>query len=157
MRIYLAGRYGRREEIRTASGYLRSLGHEVTSRWLDGLAEDESRATSRDFRRWAREDLSDIDRSECLIAFTEAGGCASRGGRHVEFGYALARGKRLIVVGIRENAFMHGLEMEQYENITELLVSLAKEGLSVGLCFERKVENDGTRSEGACESHVARG
>ena len=49
---------------------------------------------------------------------------SSRGGRHVEFGIALARSKRLIVVGHRENVF-HWLHMvEFYSEWLELLRKL---------------------------------
>jgi hypothetical protein len=40
--------------------------------------------------------------AEMVISFTGGGG---KGGRHVEFGLAVAAGKRLVVIGPRENVF----------------------------------------------------
>lgn len=58
-------------------------------------------------REFAQHDWDDVMAADVVISFTEqprtAGG--SRGGRHVEFGAALAAGKRCIVVGWRENVF----------------------------------------------------
>lgn len=101
MRIYLAGRYGRREELQEYGAELERLGHEITSRWLSGDHEDR-RGEARD----AEEDIADVRRAELLLSFTESPRSGSgRGGRHVEFGFALALGKRLALVGPQENVF----------------------------------------------------
>jgi nucleoside 2-deoxyribosyltransferase len=55
--------------------------------------------------RLAGEALQDVLSADSIIAFTEEPRSDGRGGRHVEFGVAVAMGKRLIVVGPRENAF----------------------------------------------------
>ena len=73
----------------------------------------------------AAEDLEDVLRADCLVSFTEepAAGVAwaARGGRHVEFGIALAMGKRLCVVGPRENIFHHLPRVEVFRSLTELI------------------------------------
>lgn len=52
--------------------------------------------------------------ADLVVSFTEAEDApASRGGRHVSFGVALALGKRLVVVGHRENVF-HTLPQVQF-------------------------------------------
>lgn len=110
MKAYLAGRYSRRSELCACRDQLRSLGIEVTSRWLDGdyptdpsgrslVAPDRVRA------RVAAEDMSDVLDADMLVAFTEPDRNDGRGGRHVEFGIALAAGKSLIVIGAAENVF----------------------------------------------------
>ena len=55
----------------------------------------------------------------------------NRGGRHVEFGMALARrllsgAPRLIVVGYRENVFHYAPEVEFYETWNEAFCALAR-------------------------------
>lgn len=109
MTVYLAARYSRREELCIYADELRSIGHEVTSRWLDGNHEqaDESDPTNEDLRHWAVEDIDDIDRAGWVICFT--GGEKSTG-RNIEFGYALGRGaghQLLGIVGPRESVFHH--------------------------------------------------
>ena len=51
----------------------------------------------------------------------------SRGGRHVEFGYALATGKKVRVIGPEENVF-HGLPgIAHYKSFDEWLSDAVKE------------------------------
>ena len=118
MRIYLAGRYSRREELARYRDILKLRGITVTSRWLNGdhKVDDTGSPTTDDGQvlgaeklrtRFAREDIEDVKSADSLILFTEEPRVqsASRGGRHVEFGMALAFGKALVAVGPRENLF----------------------------------------------------
>lgn len=112
MRIYLAGRYGRREELRSYASELTSMGHTVTSRWLNGDHTIKDKALTdgtlafKEAQRFACEDWNDVADSDSVISFTEPPhGTNSRGGRHVELGAALALKKGIIVVGFRENVF----------------------------------------------------
>lgn len=110
-KVYLAARYSRRDELRRYQQELADLGLGivVTSRWLtdDHLWEGEgSGAPFAEAQRYAREDLEDIIVSHLVVCFTEPPRTSnSRGGRHVEFGYSLAKQKPIIVVGPRENVF----------------------------------------------------
>jgi hypothetical protein len=122
MRIYLASRYDRRFEMLGVTSVLMRAGHVVTSRWIEGRGEGpETEAT---------EDFEDVLRADCLVSFTEepAAGVAwaARGGRHVEFGLALATGKRLCVVGPRENIFHHLPRVEVFRSLADLLAALAR-------------------------------
>lgn len=111
MKVYLAARYSRRDELCGYRAHLEAMGHVVTSRWLNGnhqitdagLSSDGSR-TERE--RFAQEDYEDVCRAEVVLNFTEPPrSWHSRGGRHVEFGIAIALEKRVLVVGPRENVF----------------------------------------------------
>lgn len=123
MRIYIASRYDRRFEMLGVTGVLMRAGHSITSRWIEGRGDGPEVA--------AAEDLQDVLRADCLVSFTEepAAGVtwAARGGRHVEFGLALAAGKRLCVVGPRENIFHFLPRVEVYRNTAELIDTLARE------------------------------
>jgi len=58
------------------------------------------------YRELALADIQDIDRAEAILLYSEDPTVGvPRGGRHVEFGYALAKGKRLFVIGPKENIF----------------------------------------------------
>lgn len=109
MKIYLAARYSRRDEMKALATHFRMAGYETTSRWLyedkplDCKLGDDPPVF---YRVTAQIDLDDIDRSDTIVFFAEDPLTGTpRGGRHVEFGYALAKGKRCIVIGGPENIF----------------------------------------------------
>lgn len=125
MKIYLAARYSRRMELLGYAAELRAVGHTVTSRWLDGNHEAEDNAFDGglvDGAQFALEDLRDLRRADIVIAFTEVPRSGhSRGGRHVEFGVAIAMDKHLIVVGHRENVFYCLPRVDFYKTWPEAL------------------------------------
>ena len=106
---YFAAQFGRLLEIRAYVVQSRAadVGVHVTSRWLDqdptsGYAGGSNEAGAE----FARRDLTDIDAADNFLLFSEDPAIPTlRGGRHVEFGYALAKGKRIEVVGPKENIF----------------------------------------------------
>lgn len=125
MRVYLASRYSRRDEMARFAQYLRRSGVIVTSRWIDErLALDPTLndCTPEHNLRVARIDLDDIDEADVVI-FHSADPLVGtpRGGRHVEFGYAMGVGKRLVVIGGRENIFHFLPAVQHYATITEFL------------------------------------
>ena len=108
MKIYLAARYSRMEELRGYADELVAAGHVITSRWiLGGNGIPETAEVNMESQRFALEDFRDLQVAGAAISWTEPPRVEStaRGGRHVEFGIALAMGKRLLVVGPRENLF----------------------------------------------------
>lgn len=130
MKLYLCARYSRRAELCSLRTELTRLGYTVTSRWLDtDWREKDDRGSSAapsEYREeFAVKDLEDVAAADCLIAFTEEPRSGGRGGRHVEFGAALAMGKRLIVVGYRENLFHHHPRVEFYGSPSDMLQALA--------------------------------
>lgn len=97
------------------------MGHEVTSRWLDGNHEikpgGSDQANNAERARFAVEDWADMAAADCVISWTEEPRKTNtRGGRHVEFGGAIALGKRCVVIGYRENVFHHLPQVEFYLN-----------------------------------------
>lgn len=94
MKIYIAAKYGKRFELRELADRLRSRGHEVTSRWLDNGEEVAMSAEAA-----ALMDIDDVFAADVLFFLAEPVGSQNTGGgRYVEFGYALAMGKRIIAV-----------------------------------------------------------
>ena len=111
--VYLASRYSRRDELLGYAKDLEMLGCDVTSRWVYGEHDvkeddlDEGDPKDNALRaRFAQEDINDLMAARLVICFTERPRHGStRGGRHVEFGIALATKKMCWVVGHRENIF----------------------------------------------------
>lgn len=129
MLIYLAARYSRRLELCQFRDRIEAQGHRVVSRWLEtewASRPDQSSAAPPEYReKYAVIDLEDVDAADCVISFTEATGDGSRGGRHVEFGYALGKLKRCVVVGHRENLFHHLPQVEFHPDAESVLAAFA--------------------------------
>ena len=126
MKIYIAACFVQQAEVRTKALELEALGHECTSSWrYEKGAGDGSEPEMKDhYTTAALCDLKDIGRSDVLLLLTAQ--VSRSGGKHVETGYALAKNKRVILVGPRraENVF-HWLVPEYYENWAEFLRSLS--------------------------------
>lgn len=112
MKVYLAARYENRQEIAMYAEMLKLLGYEITSRWVFGNHEASvvngvtGDRWNENGPRFALEDYQDLIAADMVISFTEEHDAPkSRGGRHVEFGMAVALKKLLVVVGPRENVF----------------------------------------------------
>ena len=104
---YFAGQFSRLVEIASYATRARIANLEVTSHWLDqDLGLGYAGGSSEAGRSFAERDLVDIAAADGFLFFAEdplAG--IPRGGRHVEFGVALATGKTVEVIGSRENIF----------------------------------------------------
>jgi hypothetical protein len=130
MRIYLAARYSRVSEMQQYAIQLAAIGHEVTSRWIQRSHQmlTEMSLDNPHYgleARFAQEDLEDLKKADCILCFSEAPRSTnSRGGRHVEFGAAMAWNMRLIIIGPRENVFHHIPSIEVYDNWDELWQAL---------------------------------
>ena len=134
MRIYLAASYSRRLEVEARALEVWALtGHIVASTWHDGHHESrpgiDQDGTEAERAMWAKEDLSDIGRTELLILCADLGssGDVERGGHHFEAGYALAFGCRLAVVGQSSNVFYALPEIQRYESWPGLLHALEQD------------------------------
>lgn len=126
MRIYLAARYSRLEEMQNVKQFLINRGHRVTSRWLDGkhtAPEGITKDAKRKLRVvWALEDIADIRLSDAIVEFTEPPrSICSRGGRHVELGIAMQKGLKLFIVGPRENIFHELPRVKQFKDYSDFL------------------------------------
>lgn len=127
-RYYLAARYSRREEICEYGQALREIGGVVECRWLLGthqlhpgagkidVENHPEHGTSMEAAPFAADDVEDVADSDTIVFFSEPPDTGNRGGRHVEFGMAIALGKRLVVIGPRENVFHTLPQVERYDN-----------------------------------------
>lgn len=134
MKVYLAAQYKQKDDLIRYAAELKELGIEVTSRWLN---EPHSTTTELgelhpdDLERYAMIDLYDIDMADAFVFFSLPDSSLSRrGGRHVEFGYAIASRTPILVVGPHENIF-HYLDgvthVDRWEDATKWLSGMAAE------------------------------
>lgn len=110
MRVYLAARFSRLPELVSYRAELAELGVEVAARWLNGghewVGTPDDEIPVAELRRFAVEDIADIDSSDVVVCFTEPSRSGpARGGRHFEAGYAYAKGMTMLCVGDVENVF----------------------------------------------------
>jgi nucleoside 2-deoxyribosyltransferase len=120
--VYLSARFGRKLELQRYAEELTLLDIEVTSRWLTSPTPE---LTDDAWRGLAAVDKADIERADALVLFAEPNRDGG-GGRHVEFGIALALGKQVIVVGAVENLFQRLPEItvvEDWPDARQLLAS----------------------------------
>lgn len=130
VKVYLAAPFSYKDDIAAKAAELKAVGVIVTSSWLKEKVK--SNVTIQELKddyhvETAWTDLNDIERAKYLVIFTvrdtkpsSKGDCDSwaRGGRHTEFGYALALARvwhllwndipgprEVIVCGPKENIF----------------------------------------------------
>lgn len=120
MRIYIAHNFEARIELRKTVELLESLGHTVTSRWIkdDSIFERSMIVNSL-------YDISDIICSDVLIFFSDNYGDKPGKGKYVELGYALAKGKRIFIVGQNNNSCIFYSLCEHVKTFEELEKFLA--------------------------------
>ncbi len=121
MKIYVAASFPRRDEARLLGLALEDAGHEITSGWM--MLKGKSYFGDD----WAGEveavrDLQDVRDCDVLVSIT--GDTESHGGRHSELGIALALGKRIIIVGPKEQVFHHHPHVEEVSGTSDVLESL---------------------------------
>lgn len=118
-RIYIAGRFARRDQFAVIATELEAAGAQVTSRWLSTSdAPLQRHHLTPDSRggEMAAMDFEDVRGSDICIAFTECPEAAQgRGGRHTELGIALALSLRVVIVGPREHVFHCLPEIQQFD------------------------------------------
>ncbi len=137
-KIYLASRYGRRHEMLGHRDTLFVRGYHVTSRWVDGAdqkgpdgnplgteGETAVEELSDAAQGFAINDLADLAAADWVVCFSEKPGTqgGGRGGRHVEMGYALAIGKRVILIGPKENLFSLLPQVERFDRFGDFCAS----------------------------------
>lgn len=99
MKIYLAHNFKARWWLQDYKRMLEAFGHIVTSRWITQYYPEEKYRTPEDRQKAAREDLEDINAADALILFTDQYGDTPGKGKFMEFGYALALGKKIYIHG----------------------------------------------------------
>lgn len=102
MKIYIAAPFMKQEFIRGVCSDFEQAGIFVTSRW-PWETEPAGGYTDKIHSNNAAIDLADIDMADAFVL--DATQPSGTGGKHVETGYAIAKDKRIVIVGGRENVF----------------------------------------------------
>jgi len=109
IRIYLAADSSCQAKMRELRNHLKLYDIHVTSRWLDvDLEGDKGKTyTPTELQEWAIKDLDDVLGADLLVSYNPIEKQKQgTGGRHVEFGYAIAKGMPIIYCGEKlENIF----------------------------------------------------
>lgn len=129
MKVYIASRFGRREEMKLVATQLEDLGVEITSRWL--VLEEDENPTEEMLEERAEVDRDDVRRCDILVRYTDdlstptipsSWGTASR---MEEAGMAYAWGKKVIVVGGNQSLFDRLASRVHFETTEDMLFQMA--------------------------------
>lgn len=133
-RYYIAARYDRREEMCEYADQIRAGNGIVDCRWLLGTRQLHTDAEKVDVDQhpehgvtmeaapFAQDDVEDLRKADTIVFFSERSEAYSkRGGRHVEYGIALALNLRLVVIGARENVFHCLPQVERFDSWQQFL------------------------------------
>lgn len=114
MNVYFSAPFSWRESLKPKRDELIDAGITVVSSWLD-TNQGEAAAL-------AELDLFDVRQCDVFVAFIPPNH-EGHGGRHVEYGYALAMNKIVMRVGPRENIFyeLAGYSTHSWQIASEVL------------------------------------
>lgn len=114
--IYIASLYSRREEMENYANILEKNGFYVTASWVYGGEE------GLDNTDIAELDLRDLDDADMVLSFTSPYGTMYKGGgRNVEFGYGLGKGKEMVIIGEMENVFHWLPNVKRFDTLEEFI------------------------------------
>lgn len=122
--FYLAAPYGKRNLVGPLAEEIAKTGIVSTADWIHSQ-DDQARMTESALAFSAAHDLDQIDKADVFIALTEPPYTPhTSGGRHVELGYALAKGKDVLVIGQYENIFQLLPPVRRFQNEHVLIAYL---------------------------------
>lgn len=128
--VYLAAAFSRQVEIRTVAEDLRNLGVSVCARWLDEQKCPENQNFEDFLADNALNDLQDLETCDTIVRFSDiiqsemVPAKLISGARMFETGYSYKAGKRVIVIGGRQNVFdrLPGIiHLDTVENLKTML------------------------------------
>ena len=126
----MANQYNQKEQMKAVAEQLRAKGIEVTSTWMEephapGVQLRDVKVS--ELVEYAYRDLLEITQADLMVFFAvDPTTPTFRGGRHVEFGYALANRKPIVVVGPKENIFHYTSNVRNFDNWDDALYYLER-------------------------------
>lgn len=128
MKLYLGARYTRKDEARGLAETLVRNGFEVTATWFyepDSSTVQLDEVEKTTLIAYAKRDIAEINAADVFVLMSDGPREKHpRGGKHVEFGYALGKGKPVIVFGPVENIFHHLPDVRVVECFGALIQAL---------------------------------
>lgn len=124
--VYIAARYGRKEEMGVVAQKLRDTGRFlILSTWHDGA--DDHMVTEEDHQEIAMKDFREVRDADLIVSYTEPPGEFYKyGSRHVEFGLAYGNGAHCVLIGPRELMFHRLPGVLQFKTLDEFLAAPLK-------------------------------
>lgn len=123
-RVYIAAPWPLKRAAGVLAAELTRAGLIMTARWI-GKPDDTPNTAAE-----ARIDLEDIDDADVVVLMNPAGWeDIGTGGRHFESGYAIAKGKRFFVLGVRSNVFHHLEQVAIVAHADALIAALVPGGI----------------------------
>ena len=123
MKIYCAASFVSRNRIRPFRDALWHMGHEVTSSWLDEVAQPANMTHNEFFKKLAMKDVSELMQADLVIV--DVLEPSSTGGRDTELGLALGSfaKKQVYLVGPAVSVF-HQLVDQQFNSWKDCLTAI---------------------------------
>jgi len=130
MKIYIASFFDDRIRLHEPAAKLWALGHEVVSSWLYEVHKPDGMTQVEFEMKLAIKDLTEIEAADLVIIDTMS--ITPRGGREVEYGYALRSHQRTLefIVGPVRNIF-HRLADRQFDDWEQCIAHIKSRG---GVC-----------------------
>lgn len=142
LRVYFAGAFARRGELRDLVRELTAGGQVVsTASWLapGTQLDDDAHLSEEVLAVWALRNLGDIGSSELLVALAERPESPHRrGGRHAEVGAALALQRPVYLWGAPEHVFHRHPLCWTYSDRTELVAAVLRYATCPAVRVERR-------------------
>lgn len=117
MKFYIAAQ--NQIMARAVANMLTENGHEVTARWLNKDFNRTTTYSQEDRRQIAAEDFNDIANADALVLCSAP--LRASGGKFVEAGIAMGLGKKIYVLGHRENMLLWHPMCDRFNNIEDLI------------------------------------
>lgn len=124
MRIYVAGHS--QDECKKVANLLVDAGHEITSSWLKEDFKRTAEYTDQEKRLIANKDIQEVMGSDVLVMLSSP--TRVPGGKFVELGVAIGAGKKVCLIGHRENMLMWSSLVSQHNSAEDLCKSLNQQG-----------------------------
>jgi hypothetical protein len=129
--VYIAARYSRKVEVAELAMKINQLGAKVCTEWFLEIDDPDTDLDTVDdelLENRAHRDIKEMRCADICISLTEdPKTCWKRGGRHNEFGFCLALGLPLWIVGPRETIYHYLSWVERFSTVDEMLESLKEE------------------------------
>jgi nucleoside 2-deoxyribosyltransferase len=121
MRVYVAAPFEKKQGAKDFARLVSAEGATLVSMWLHSPYNTEG-LSAEILMTEAHKDIQDIENCDIFVLlnppeWAPLGG----GGKHVEFGYAFACGKRVAVVGVRSNVFHWHPVVNHFSSVSEFL------------------------------------
>lgn len=120
MRFYIASHS--QEEARAVADILQENGYDIVSSWLNEDFSRTSTYTDEEKAAIANKDIDEVWQADALVLLPSPIRVA--GGKFVEAGAAIALGKPVYVIGVRENILLYHRNAFNFRTVEDLLEKL---------------------------------